>query len=55
MAASRSAERAAGAAAIVDHDRLAEALVQLLAEHAADDVGAAAGRNGTMSLIGRLG
>jgi hypothetical protein len=37
------ADRAAGAAAIVDHDRLAQALVQLLAEHAGDDVGAAAG------------
>ena len=38
------AERAAGTTAIVDHHRLAQALVELLAEHAADNVGAAARR-----------
>src|SRR5262249_39358983 len=38
----RGANRAASTAAIVDHDRLAEALVQLLPEHTADDVGTAA-------------
>jgi hypothetical protein len=40
----RRAERAAGAAAVIDYDRLAQALVQLLTEYAADNVGAAARR-----------
>jgi hypothetical protein len=38
------ANRAAGAAAIIDHDRLAQTFVELLSDHPADDVGAAAGR-----------
>src|SRR5262245_50564227 len=38
------AERAASATAIVDHHRLAQARMQLLAEDAADNIGAAACR-----------
>ena len=37
------AERSARAAAIVDDDRLAQALLQPLADHAGDNVGTAAG------------
>ena len=40
------AERAAGAAAVLDHDRLAERLRERLLVDARDDVGASAGRVG---------
>jgi len=38
------AEHAAGAAAIIDHDRLTQARTKFLAEHTGDNVGAAARR-----------
>ena len=39
-------DRAACAGAVLHHDRLAPRLVQLLSDHAREDVGAAAGRKG---------
>ena len=51
----RGTDRAEGADAVVDHDRLAQALGQLLGDNAADDVGAAPGGNGTTRRIGRVG
>ena len=56
-----AADRAAGAAAVVDHDRLAKRLAHLVGDDARDDGGAAAGRerhhqgDGTVGIILRGG